>query len=73
MADSACCTANGDTPNGPGSVCLGDGNANGVDDACEVTPIIPTVSEWGLIIMVMLGLAVGTIVFARRRTAKDLA
>ena len=28
---------------------------------------IPTVSEWGLVVMTLLGLTVGTIVFARRR------
>ncbi len=30
-------------------------------------PIIPTVTEWGLIVMTLLGLVAGTIVFARRR------
>ena len=28
---------------------------------------IPTVSEWGLVVMTLLGLTVGTIIFARRR------
>ena len=36
-----------------------------VDGVC-VSPI-PTVSEWGLIIMTLLALTAGTIVFARRR------
>ncbi len=33
----------------------------------ECVNIIPTVSEWGLIIMTLLALTAGTIVFARRR------
>ncbi|MCH7725443.1 MAG: IPTL-CTERM sorting domain-containing protein [Planctomycetes bacterium] len=44
-----------------------DINNNGVPDECEV--IIPTVSEWGLIILMLLALAVGTILFGRRRRA----
>ncbi len=50
---------------GDGTVCLGDGDGDGIDDACEEA--IPTVSEWGLIIMTLLALTAGTIVFARRR------
>lgn len=30
-------------------------------------PVIPTVSEWGLIVMTLLGLTGGTVTFARRR------
>jgi cysteine-rich repeat protein len=30
-------------------------------------PVIPTVTEWGLIVMTLLGLVAGTIVFTRRR------
>ncbi len=82
---------------GDGTICLGDINENGIDDACEgpvcgdnvaeggeacdgtdddacpgecqadCTCPIPTVSEWGLIVMVLLALTAGTIVFARRR------
>ena len=33
----------------------------------EPSNVIPTVSEWGLIIMTLLALTAGTIVFARRR------
>ncbi|MCP4590971.1 MAG: IPTL-CTERM sorting domain-containing protein [bacterium] len=50
---------------GDGTVCLGDANENGFDDACE--PEIPTVSEWGLIVMTLLLLTAGTIVVGRRR------
>ena len=28
---------------------------------------IPTVSEWGLIVMTLLGMTLGTIIFTRRR------
>lgn len=38
-------------------------------DVCECTEPIPTVSEWGLIILTLLGLTAGTIVFGRRRRA----
>ena len=38
MADEACCLANGHTPKGPGSVCLGDSNGDGKDDACVAPP-----------------------------------
>ncbi len=38
-ADPACCTSiYGGTPMGTGQMCQGDGNGNGVDDACEETP-----------------------------------
>ena len=67
MADDACCTANGDTPKGAGSVCLGDANGNGVDDACEEPGVIPTVSEWGLVILALSLLVAGKIYFSRRR------
>ena len=47
-----------------------DGEPNTTDTCgdggcCQVT--IPTVSEWGLIVMTLLALTAGTIVFARRR------
>jgi hypothetical protein len=36
-ATADACTAIGGQPKGAGSVCLGDGDANGTDDACECT------------------------------------
>ena len=33
--DRQCCVDVGGISQGPGSVCLGDGNGNGIDDACE--------------------------------------
>lgn len=46
-----------------GAACLGDGDA--IDDVCPRL-VIPTVSEWGLIVTALLGLAMGTVVFGRR-------
>ncbi len=37
--DPICCVGLGGLPGGLGSVCLGDGNGNGVDDACEVPQV----------------------------------
>jgi len=54
---------------GDGTQCLGDNNGDGWDDACGEPPPIPTVSEWGLIIMTLLLLTAATVVFARRRRA----
>jgi hypothetical protein len=34
--DSLCCLDQGGDPQGAGTVCMGDGNGNGVDDACEI-------------------------------------
>jgi hypothetical protein len=51
---------------GAGTECLGDSNENGIDDACEIQEI-PTLSEWGMIIMGLLLLTVGTIGIVRRR------
>jgi len=52
----------------------GDGICNFGEtcESCEMDcgpcqPAIPTVSEWGLIVMTLLALTAGTIVFARRR------
>jgi hypothetical protein len=45
-----------------------DENGNGVPDECEV--IIPTVSEWGLIVMGLLGLTAGALLFARRQPTR---
>ena len=37
---------------------------------CEAIVRIPTVTEWGLVVMTLLGCALGTILFARRRAVK---
>ncbi|MFQ5496183.1 MAG: IPTL-CTERM sorting domain-containing protein, partial [Phycisphaerae bacterium] len=48
-----------------GEVCVGDANGNGVDETCET--VIPTVSQWGLIVLTLLLLAGAKIRFGRRR------
>lgn len=57
----------------PGEECDGAiaGNcASGIcnpDCTCEPVAPVPTVSEWGLAIMVLVGLSAGTIMFSRKR------
>ena len=50
-----------------GPECLGDGDGDGVDDACEGPPPIPTVSAWGVVNMTLLVLTAGTVMFRRQR------
>ncbi|MCK4342807.1 MAG: choice-of-anchor L domain-containing protein [Phycisphaerae bacterium] len=59
------CEATGGEFLGDGTMCLGDSNENGIDDACEAH--VPTVTEWGLIVLTVLLLAAGTIIFSRRQ------
>ncbi|MCK4659137.1 MAG: IPTL-CTERM sorting domain-containing protein [Phycisphaerae bacterium] len=63
------CEATGGTFQGAGSVCLGDNNGDGIDDACDPHEPIPTISEWGLIGLALLLCVAGAAVFARRRKA----
>ena len=42
-------------------------NGDGCNAKCQIEIPIPTVSEWGLIVMVLLLLTVGSIIFSRRR------
>ena len=40
IVDAACCgPLHGGTPQGAGSVCLGDSDGNGIDDACQDPPV----------------------------------
>jgi predicted outer membrane repeat protein len=55
---------------GVGSVCLGDNDGSGYDDACEPWEAIPTVSEWGLVIMALVLLTTLKVYFGRRRPAQ---
>ncbi len=59
-----------------GGIYCPDGSCNFGEtcESCEMDcgpcePAIPTVSEWGLIVMTLLALTAGTIVFGRRRRA----
>ena len=62
---SECLYAGGDFA-GDGTTCLGDADDSGTDDACEVP--IPTVSEWGFILMGVLILTAGAVLVRSRRT-----
>ena len=44
-----------------------DSDGDGIGDACDPGPPIPTVSEWGMLVMTLLVLAAGTIVIGQRR------
>ncbi|MFQ5463033.1 MAG: IPTL-CTERM sorting domain-containing protein, partial [Phycisphaerae bacterium] len=43
-----------------------DTNADGIPD-CVVSPVVPTVSQWGLVILALLLLAAQKAAFTRRR------
>ncbi len=51
----------------PGGDDLVDNNGNGTPDDCDSAGTIPTVSEWGIVIMALLLLAAGKIYFGTRR------
>ena len=71
MANRACCLNNGDTPRGVGTVCLGDADADGIDDACDVgAGPIPTVSTWGLGILALMLVVGAKVYFSRRRAIR---
>lgn len=53
----------------PGSASAGDCVGN--FPACPEEPPIPASSEWGLVAMTLLGLAVGTTLFGRHRMARS--
>ena len=68
MTTSQCAVVpGGGSFRGAGSVCLGDADGNGIDDLCE--RLIPTVSEWGLLILALLLLTLGKVCFGRRQWA----
>jgi hypothetical protein len=49
-------------------MCFGDTDGDGIDDACSSTAI-PTVSEWGLLVLTLLFLIGGKARFSRRSLA----
>jgi len=48
----------------------GPGPVDGFVCVCEGDGTIPAVSEWGLIVMTLIGLAMGTVFYGRRRLAR---
>ena len=66
-ANLTCCRSQGGSALRQGSSCQGDLDGNGNDDVCESG--FPAVSQWGLIVLVLL-LCVGIkISFDRRQPA----
>ena len=75
----ATCTAQGGTHAGAGTVCLGDSDGDGIDNRCDQCPgvddavfapgcigKIPTVSQWGLLVLALLLMVVAKVSFGRR-------
>jgi hypothetical protein len=60
------CQSIGGTYQGDGSVCLGDGNGNGTDDACEVVPV-PAFELRSTVLLGILVLIIGGLFIARMR------
>jgi hypothetical protein len=54
---------------GVGFLCAGDADNNDIDDACDLGGRIPTVSEWGLVILTLLLLTGAKVYFGTRRQA----
>jgi len=52
---------------GAGIQCLGDNDGDGIDDTCSDVAI-PTVSEWGMVVLTLLLLVLAKVYFGRRRT-----
>ena len=63
---SQCLAIAGASFDGVGSSCAGDSNGNGLDDNCEPGEQVPTVSEWGLVILALLLGTMGKLYFGRR-------
>ncbi len=61
------CNAQGGVFVGAGTQCLGDNDGNGVDDACEEAPAIPTLSQWGILLLALLLLSAVTVAMVRKR------
>ncbi len=66
--DPLCCELKTGLAMGSGTACQGDANGDGVDDVCK--PAIPTVSEWGLVILTLLLLTAWKIYFGGREPAR---
>ena len=75
----ATCMAQGGTHAGAGTACMGDSDGDGIDDRCDQCPgvddavfapgcigKIPTVSQWGLLVLALLLMVVAKVSFGRR-------
>lgn len=60
------CLSMGGTYLGDGSVCLGDANGNGADDACEAVPV-PAFRTWVTVFLGILVLLSGAVLIRRIR------
>ena len=63
--DPLCCVAIGGRAGQLGSACQGDNNGNNIDDACE--EIVPAVSDYGLVALLLLTAVAGVVVIRRAR------
>jgi len=52
--------------NGIDTTCPGDQDGNGMDDACQPSASVPTVSEWGLAVLALLLLTAAKLYAGRR-------
>lgn len=66
-ANLTCCESQEGSAKGQGSSCQGDRDGNGTDDICEGG--FPAVSQWGLIVLVLLLVAGIKIGFDRKQPA----
>ncbi len=67
LTSTACASVTGAEYRGDGTACQGDNNSNGHDDACDDLFSIPTLPEWGIIILILLTLTAGTLIIGSRR------
>ena len=81
--DLLCCVREfGGTPMGPVTACGDDSDGDTIDNLCDICAgvddaifcpgcktAIPTVSQWGLVVLTLLLLTVGKVYFGGRRRA----
>ena len=58
-------------PQGPGSTCEDDDDHDGIPN-CAERPTIPTLSQWGLVVLALVLLATGKVYFGRHLRAASL-
>ncbi|MCH9003188.1 MAG: PQQ-dependent sugar dehydrogenase [Planctomycetes bacterium] len=52
ISDAGLCSARAGSFGGAGSICEGDADGDGIDDACD-NAIVPAVSTWGMIALIL--------------------